>query len=85
MKKSVYHSLYQVFLSLSNHFNNRFFVKCKILLGTTLIVLTSSCSKDEDDEPELMCYDPAPPKETVEINPLPPSSLVETVRFIEEK
>jgi hypothetical protein len=53
-------------------------------LGTALIVLTSSCSKEDDEEPELMCYDPAPPKETIEISPLTPSPSVEAVHFIEE-
>lgn len=83
MKKVIYQSLYRIFLPLSNHFNNRFFVKCKVLLGTALIVLTSSCSKD-DDEPEIMCYDPAPPKETAEVRPVTPPSSEEPARFIEK-
>ncbi len=76
MKKLIYKGLYQMLLTLSNQFSNRFLTKCKIFLGTSLLVITSSCDKGGDDEPELMCYDPMPPQKTEEIEfqvPSPPA------------
>ncbi|MDR2913308.1 MAG: hypothetical protein LBV74_00485 [Tannerella sp.] len=62
MKKVIYKGLYQIFLILSNQFNIRFLTKCKIFLGTSLLVITSSC--DGDDGIKVMCYDPVVPPET---------------------
>jgi len=66
MKKVIYQRLYQILLPLSNRFNHRLLIKFKIFLGASLIMLTGSCNKD-DDGPEIMCYDPAPPRDSVEI------------------
>lgn len=73
MKKVIYKGLYNILLTLSNHFNNRFLTRCKLFLGTTLLLLTAN-SCDDPEEPQVMCYDPAPPEVPVETQPsLPPS------------
>ena len=60
MKKIVYKGLYAIVLNLTNRFNIRLLSVLKIFLGTTLLVLMSSCLKQEkEEEPEILCYDPA--------------------------
>ena len=66
MKRIIYQRIYQILLPLSNRFNNRLLIKFKLFLGASLIVLTGSCSKD-DGGTEIMCYDPAPPRDSLEM------------------
>ena len=73
MKKVVYKGLYAIVLSLTNRFNIRLLTGLKIFLGTTLLVLMSSCVKKEE-EPEISCYLPAPPQETVLPEPAQPAT-----------
>jgi hypothetical protein len=83
MKKVVYKGLYAIVLSLTNRFNIRLLSGLKIFLGTTLLVLMSSCVKKEE-EPEITCYDPAqsdvtcylvdPPKENAAPEPAQPAT-----------
>ena len=75
MKKIIFKGLYTIVLNLSNRFNIRLLSGLKIFLGTTLLVLMSSCLKQEkEEEPEVTCYLPPPPKEIVipERAPTPP-------------
>ena len=65
MKKIAYKGLYNILLTLSNRFNSRFLTKCKLFLGTALLLITTN-SCDDPEDPVIMCYDPAPPEETEE-------------------
>jgi len=60
MKILIYKGLYATLLKLSNRFNIRLLSKYKILLGTALLVITSSCSKGGEKEGEIenppTCY-----------------------------
>lgn len=60
MKAKFYHTFYHLFSYLSDKTNGAsIFVKYKLALGIVLVGLTTvSCSKDEEEEPPLMCYDP---------------------------
>lgn len=60
MKVKSYRALYQIFSFLSDKTSGAsLFVKYKLALGIVLVGLTTvSCSKEEE-EPTLMCYDPA--------------------------
>lgn len=60
MKAKFYHTFYYLFSYLSDKTNGAsIFVKYKLALGIILVGLTTvSCSKDEEEEPPLMCYDP---------------------------
>lgn len=73
MKRIIYQQIYQILLPLSNRFNSRLLIKLKIFFGASLIILTGSCSKDNDGT-EIMCYDPAPPRDSLEIQSTHPSS-----------
>ena len=66
MKILIYKGLYATLLKLSNRFNIRLLSKYKILLGTALLVITSSCVKGGEREVEEgpMCY--MPPNEQSE-------------------
>jgi len=66
MKRTISKSLYRILLLLSNRINNQLLVKLKLLLGVYLIMLTGSCS-NHDDEPEIMCYDPVVPRDSLEM------------------
>lgn len=76
MKKLVYKSLYNILLQSSNRFNNNLLTKCKIFLGTSLLIITTN-SCDDPDDPQVMCYDPMPPEKTEEIQSPSPSSPTE--------
>jgi hypothetical protein len=68
MKKVLYKSLYAFLLTLTNRFNSRLLSKFKIFLGVSLLILTSSCNKEKEKDPEIMCYMPAePPQESMVI------------------
>lgn len=56
MKKTILRGLYNTCLSLSNYFDNKLLTKCKVFLGTSLLVLMGSCSDDPKEEPEVTCY-----------------------------
>lgn len=57
MKKIILQKLYNVSLSLSYYFDNKWLVKCKIFLGTSLLMLINSCGADlKTEEPEIACY-----------------------------
>ncbi len=60
MKVKSYRALYHIFSYLSDKTNGAsLFVKYKLALGIVLVGLTTvSCSKEEEEEPTLMCYDP---------------------------
>ena len=60
MKAKLYHTFYSLFSYLSDKTNGAsLFVKYKLALGIVLVGLTTvSCSKEEEEEPTLMCYDP---------------------------
>ncbi len=60
MKIKSYRTLYHIFSFLSDKTNGAsLFVKYKLALGIILVGLTTvSCSKDEEEDPTLMCYDP---------------------------
>ena len=86
MKKLIFKGLYTIVLNLSNRFNIRLLSGLKIFLGTSLLVLMSSCQKPEKEEvPEVTCYDPimpteatcyivAPSQETIDPEPTQPAS-----------
>lgn len=76
MKRIIYKGLYNIFLTLSNRFNNCFLTKCKLFLGTSLLLLTTN-SCNEPDEPEIMCYDAGPPEATEQTTASTPSSSTE--------
>jgi len=74
MKRIVYRCLYRLMLFLSNYFDNRYLTKYKILLGTSLLMLTACqlvkkndrnegfvSSGSKNDIPFVMCYDPVVP------------------------
>jgi len=66
MKIMIYKGLYATFLKLTNWFNIRLLSKYKILIGTALLVIMSSCCKEiekEEEPPEITCYLPVPPQE----------------------
>ena len=48
MKKAIYKVLYLLFVRLSNLFNSRLLSKSILYLGTALLILSSSCSKDNN-------------------------------------
>jgi hypothetical protein len=77
MKKVIYKGFYGLFLKLSNSFNNRLLTKCKMFFGIALLVMVNSCSKEKEEEPEIMCYDVAPPQESAKTESARPSSLAE--------
>lgn len=57
MKKIILQKLYNICLSLSYHFDNKLLAKCTIFLGTSLLMLISSCNADsKTEEPEVTCY-----------------------------
>lgn len=61
MKIKSYNFLYRIFSFMSDKTNGAsFFVKYKLILGALLIGLSTVSCGDEEKEPELMCYDPAP-------------------------
>ena len=76
MKKLIFKGLYTIVLNLSNRFNIRLLSGLKIFLGTTLLVLMSSCLKQEkEEEPEVSCYFPVgSPQEIVNSEPAQPAS-----------
>ena len=60
MKTIIYKGLYNTLLKLSNRFNIRLISKYKILLGTALLLIMSSCAKEKEKEEEIeipTCYD----------------------------
>lgn len=59
MKIKSYRTLYHIFSFLSDKTNGAsLFVKYKLALGIILVGFTTvSCSKDEEEDPPLMCYD----------------------------
>ena len=70
MKKALYKSLYTILLTLTNRFNNRLLSTFKIFLGTSLLLIMSSCLKQEKEEDLIMCYMPVePPQESSVIAP----------------
>lgn len=73
MKRIIYKGLYNMSLTLSNRFNNRLLVKCKLFLGTALLLLTTN-SCNEPDDSEIMCYDPAPVDTTEQTATAPSNS-----------
>ena len=71
MKKLIYKGLYEITSLISNRFNIRLLTKFKLYLGIALLVIVGSCSKKEEDESEVMCYDPPPlPQESAKIEPV---------------
>lgn len=74
MKKKIIESLYRIISFLSDSFGVQFLTKYKVLLGTSLLILTSCqlvkkndrnngfVSSDSDDYPIVMCYDPVAPE-----------------------
>ncbi len=68
MKKKVFHGLYDICLSLSNHFNNKLLTRCKIFIGISLLVLMGSCSGDPEEE-VVTCYLTVGPDEEEIIEP----------------
>lgn len=55
MKRITYCCFYKVLSFLSNHFDNRYLTKYKVLLGTTLLVLTNVCQAQGNMDDRL-CY-----------------------------
>ena len=69
MKIALYKSLYSILLTLTNRFNNRLLSTFKIFLGTSLLLIMSSCLKKEKEEDEIMCYAVGLPQESMVIEP----------------
>ncbi|MDR2918973.1 MAG: energy transducer TonB [Tannerella sp.] len=78
MKRITYSCFYKVLSFLSNYFDNRYLKKYKVLLGTTLLVLTSACQNPKKDNPEeILCYEvPAEYEDTVQIQSTNSSEIV---------
>lgn len=70
MKVKSYRTLYHIFSFLSDKTNGAsLFVRYKLALGIILVGLTTvSCSKDEEEDPPLMCYDPVSIPQEVSVN-----------------
>jgi len=82
MKRIIYQSLYRFMSVLSNYFNNRYLIKYKVLLGTSLLMLTAcqlikkddrnedfmSSGSKKDDSSIVLCYEPAMPGPEVSVN-----------------
>ena len=72
MKIILYKGLYATLLKLTNRFNIRLLLKYKILLGTALLLIMSSCVKEKEDAPEISCYLPPEPPPTCYLVGPPP-------------
>ena len=75
MKKLIYKGLYVALLRLTNRFNIRLFAKYKILLGTALLLILSSCIRggEREKDVEITCYDVAPSQRSVQTETGKPS------------
>lgn len=83
MKVKFYQTFYHLFSYLSDKTNGASIcVKYKLILGSLLIGLTTvSCSKDEEEDPLLMCYDPVSIPQEASVNNKEKSEILN----IEEK
>ncbi|NDV65383.1 energy transducer TonB [Bacteroides sp. 224] len=52
MKKLFYHKVYNILLFLSNRFSNRQILKYKVLVGSALLAMTSSCQSPKNSSKE---------------------------------
>ncbi len=76
MKKKTYDVLFRFFSFLADRTNGQpLFVKCKILIGTLILGLTTSCSSDSKEDNVLMCYDPVFPNDTIESEWIEPDKV----------
>ena len=76
MKTVIYRGLYAMLLKLTNRFNIRLLSKYKILLGTALLVMMSSCIKGGEKEEEIegpTCYLPPESTQIDTAKPSPPA------------
>lgn len=78
MKRITYQCFYKILSFLSNYFDNRYLKKYKVLLGTTLLVLTSACQNPKkDNSEEILCYEvPAEYEDTIQIQSKESSGVV---------
>jgi len=81
MKRIVYQGLYRILAFLSNRFDNKHLKKYKIVLGTSLLVLTSACQSPKKDSPgEVSCYEmPAEYEDTINIQSRDSSEILHNV------
>jgi len=61
MKRIICLYLYRFLLLLSNYIDNRYLKQYKIVLGTSLLVLTGACqNQKKDNKEDRLCYVPLP-------------------------
>lgn len=69
IKQVFYRYLYKLLWFLSDYFDNRYLRKYKIILGTSLLMITSACQNPKkDNSEEVLCYEmPAEYEDTIHI------------------
>ena len=82
MRKKFYHSLFRIFSYLSDKTNGTpFIVKYKLIIGSLIIGLASSCNGDKErlvekkaidrqsvDSMQIICYEPVAPDDTIVVD-----------------